>query len=425
MIERSILKNGLQVVTNQMEGRDSIGLAIWVRVGSRHERKKVTGISHYVEHMLFKGTKQRTTRKIKEEIEGIGGSMNAFTGEECTCYFVKIPKQYFEASFDVLQDMVNDSILKAIEIEKERTVIVEEIKMYLDQPSSHVHELISELLWPDQPLGWPIAGTIKSVCDIERRDLVNHVRSFYHPNNLLVTACGDVTHQEVLDLTEKHFQNRKKKAPSKFSKARVKSRKKKSKTLFLNKKTEQTHFVLGFHGLPRAHPDRYRLAVLNVILGGNMSSRLFEELREQRGLAYEIRSGLSFFEGAGSLTISAGVEPKKAAQSIRVIMRELTKLKRKEVSKSELRRAKDYFLGQMSLGLEDTLDNILWYGERVLYGGPVPDINEIRNQIEHVSVSELKRIATQIFQRKDIHLALIGPLDDAYQRKVASELTLS
>src|SRR3990167_4306346 len=194
MLEESLLPNGLRIVSNRIQGRDSIGLAIWVRVGGRHERKRLSGISHFVEHMLFKGTKTRSTKRIKEEVEGVGGTMNAFTGEESTCYFVKIPKQHLEAAFDVLQDMVSHAILKPEEVGKERTVILEEIKMYLDQPSHHVHELMSELLWPNHALGRPIAGTIQTVSEIRRSDLAHHIGSYYHPGNLLVTACGDLSH---------------------------------------------------------------------------------------------------------------------------------------------------------------------------------------------------------------------------------------
>ena len=333
MYEESFLKNGLRIVTKRLDGRASIGLAIWVKVGGRYEQKNLAGVSHFVEHMLFKGTKTRSTKLIKEGIEGIGGVMNAFTSEECTCYFVKIPKSYLEQSFDVLQDMVNESILKVEEIKKERTVILEEIKMYLDLPSQHVHEVMSELLWPNQPLGQPIAGTFETVSKMTRRNLFHHVGAYYHPKNMLITACGEIGHGQITSLTEHYFSNRTLRTPSWFRPLKQTNHRN-SIFRFIDKKTEQTHFVIGFHGLPRDHKDRYRLGILNVILGGNMSSRLFEEVREQRGLAYEIKSGLSFFHDTGSLTISAGVEPQKASLAVRVIMRELNRLKKTPVTKN-------------------------------------------------------------------------------------------
>ncbi len=421
MYEQSTLDNGLQIVTNRLSGRESVGLAIWVRVGGRYEQKKLSGISHFVEHMLFKGTKKRTTKEIKENIEGVGGMLNAFTSEESTCYFVKIPKNRFEHAYDVLQDMVNDATLSVDEFKKERTVILEEIKMYLDLPSQHVHEIMSELLWANQPLGRPIAGTVETVSEMSRNDLYEHVQSYYHSKNILVTASGDIDHDYFKGITERYFARRADKQLSKFQVVKNSPNGKAARFQLINKKTEQTHFVIGFHGLPRNHVDRYKLGLLNVILGGNMSSRLFEQVREQRGLAYEIKSGLSFFHDSGSVSISAGVEPKKAPLAIKVIMKELSKLKRSFVSKNELRRAKDYFLGQFLLGLEDTLDNALWYGERILYGGELPNIQEIQSGMEKVTEDDIQNLANQFFKSSDIHLALIGPTDSTYESKITSE----
>lgn len=421
MYEQATLNNGLRIVTKRLDGRGSVGLAIWVRVGGRYEQKHVSGISHFVEHMLFKGTQRRTTKQIKEDIEGVGGMLNAFTGEESTCYFVKIPKPHLEHAFDVLQDMVNNAALDAEEFRKEKTVILEEIKMYLDLPSQYVHEIMSELLWPTQPLGRPIAGTLDTVSNLKRGDLNRHVKTYYHPRNILVTACGEIDHDQIKSLTADHFNGRLTKPVSKFQGAKAVRQNPKSRFRFLDKKTEQTHFVVGFHGLSRKHADRYQLAVLNVILGANMSSRLFEQVREQRGLAYEIKSGLSFFEDTGSISISAGVEPKKTSLAVRVIMRELSRLKRSPVSKNELRRAKDYFMGQLMLGLEDTLDHALWFGERVLYGGGILEPAEIERMIECVSQTDVQNLAKRFFRTADVHLSLIGPVDAKFERQVKAE----
>lgn len=421
MYEQSALENGLKIVTNQLGGRESVSLAIWVRVGGRYEKKNLSGISHFVEHMLFKGTKKRTTKEIKESIEGVGGMLNAFTGEESTCYFVKIPKHRLEHAYDVLQDMVNDAALSVAEFKRERTVILEEIKMYLDLPSQHVHEVMSELLWANQPLGRPIAGTIETVSEMNRNHLYDHVQSYYHPKNILVTASGDIDHQYFKGITERYFAKRTTKSPSKFEAVKDSPDAKRTRFRFIDKKTEQTHFVIGFHGLPRNHEDRFKLGLLNVILGGNMSSRLFEQVREQRGLAYEIKSGLSFHHDSGSVTISAGVEPKKASLAVKVIMRELSKFKRLRVSKNELRCAKDYYFGQFLMGLEDTLDNALWFGERVLYGGQLPEIQEVKEEVEKVTEEDIQNLAKRLFQSKDLRLALIGPTDSGYESKITSE----
>ena len=422
MYEPSALDNGLKIVTNRLGGRESVSLAIWIRVGGRYEKKELAGISHFVEHMLFKGTKNRTTKEIKENIEGVGGMLNAFTSEESTCYFVKIPKNKFEHAYDVLQDMVNHATLSVDEFKKERTVILEEIKMYLDLPSQHVHEIMSELLWTNQPLGRPIAGTIDTVSGMTRNDLYGHVQSYYHPKNILVTASGDIDHDHFKEITQHYFEKSPVKSLSKFQSVKSSSNGKRTNRFrFINKKTEQTHFVIGFHGLPRNDADRYKLGIMNVILGGNMSSRLFEQVREQRGLAYEIKSGLGFFHDAGSISISAGVEPKKGSLAVKVIMKELDRLKRSFVSKNELRRAKDYFLGQFLLGLEDTLDNALWFGERVLYGGQLPKVEEIKNEVEKVTEEHIKILANRFFKSSDVHLALIGPLDSKYESAIRSQ----
>ena len=417
--EQSVLDNGLRIVSSRLGERESIGIAIWVRVGARYEKRKISGISHFLEHMLFKGTKTRSTKRIKEDVEGVGGMFNAFTGEESTCYFVKISKLHFERAFDVLQDMMNHSVLEREDFDKEKTVILEEIKMYLDLPSQYVQEVMSELLWPNQALGRPIAGTLETVSTLTRNDLVRHIRSYYQPRNFLIAVCGEMEHSYVERLAKQYFNHRYEQTKSQFRPAYTKP--KHERFRFLDKKTEQTHFVIGFHGLSRNDPARYQLAILNVILGANMSSRLFEEVREKRGYAYEIKSGLGFFHDTGALTISAGVEPKKTPLAMRVIMRELKRLKQKPVPSSELRRAKDYFMGQLLLSLEDTLDHVLWYGERVLYGGDIPSYDEIHEEVERVTSDDIQSLAKRFFHTQKIHLSLIGPLGKNFEAKVRSE----
>ncbi len=423
MYYQSGLENGLKVVTARLAKRESVGLAIWVRVGGRHETKEVSGISHFVEHMVFKGTKNRSAKDIKQEIEGVGGMFNAFTSEESTCYFVKIPKTYLESAFDVLQDMVNFPSFQPADIEKERTVILEEIKMYVDLPSQYVHEIMTELLWPNQPLGYPIIGTTETVSSFRRGDLENHLRKFYRPQHMMISACGEIEHTQIEALARKHFSN--------ISKSRemphcpAVTRRNAKKIRIMDKKTEQMHFVIGFHGLSRNDPARYPLAILNVILGANMSSRLFEEVRERRGLAYEIKSGVNFLNDTGAMTVSAGVEPGKTTLAVKVIMNELAKFKRTRVSPGELKRAKEYFLGQLKLGLEDTLDQTLWPGERVLYGGPVPSVEEIESGIKAVTAEAVKQVANRIFKRSDIHFALIGPVHGSFEKKIRRELVFA
>jgi len=419
-IER--MTSGLRVTTCEMPGKDSIAVGIWVKVGGRYEIAKYAGISHFVEHMLFKGTKNRNTREIKEDIEGVGGMLNAFTAEELTCYFVKMLKQHFHLALDVLSDMVRNPLFLETEIEKERTVIVEEIRMYHDLPSHYVHDLIGTLLWPKQPLGFLLAGDEKSVSGIKRPNLLNFAKEYYHPMNILVSVCGDITHAEVMKAVERYFPDGKKCDESEFRKAVVKQTK--PNLNIVDKKTEQTHFVIGMHGYSRFHPERHKASLLNIIMGANMSSRLFEEVREKRGLAYEISSRNSFLQDTGSFTISAGVETKKAPLAIKVILKELEKIRKKPVSTDELRRAKDYFLGQFYMGLEDTLDQMSWIGERVLYMGEIPSKFEIEKQIEQITPEQITEAANDIFKNNRLNLALIGNLSDKAKAQIQNEFTL-
>ncbi|MDA9101340.1 insulinase family protein [Omnitrophica bacterium] len=418
----STLPNGVRVVTVPMQERDSASVAIWVQTGGRFESKKESGISHVLEHMLFKGTKRRTTRQIKEEIEGVGGVLNAFTSEEVTCYFAKLLKEHYPRALDVLSDMVNHATLDGGELMKEKTVILEEIKMYRDLPAHHVHELLGELLWRGHPLGRPIAGTVESVAAMTRKQVVEYKKRYYQPKNILVSVSGPVQHYEVLDLVKRHFPQTGYGRASKFQTFRGKQSV--PRAHFMEKDTEQTHFALGLHGYSKSHPDRYSLGLLNIILGANMSSRLFEQVREKRGLAYEIRSSLSFYQDTGAVTISAGVETKKTAMTLAVILKELEKLKRKPVTDGELRRAKDYFMSQLYLALEDTLDHVLWVGERALEKQELPDPHKIRQRIEAVSRESILQTARKLFVTSNLNFSLIGPVHQTVQARIRRDLKI-
>lgn len=412
----SKLANGLQVLTVPMRDRESAAVAVWARVGGRYEPEKISGVSHFLEHMLFKGTKRRTPQQIKQEVEGVGGSMNAFTGEEATCYFAKLLVRDFPKAFDVLSDMVNEAALDPKELERERPVILEEIKMYLDQPSQHVQELMGELLWPEQPLGRNLAGTAESVSGISRQEMVDYKGQYYQPKNILVSVSGSVDPEKVLELAEKTFSARAGGAASHFEKA--KTAQTGPRFHFVEKKTEQTHLVVGYHGFAKGDPRRFALGVLNVLLGGNMSSRLFEEVREKRGLAYEIRSGSAHFQDTGSFAVSAGVEHHKAATALQVILKELEKVVQKPVPDEELHRAQEYFIAQFLMGLEDTLDHLLWVGEKLLYSQEVLSRSEITQRIRSVTAADVQNVAAEIFSPRRANLALIGPLKEAEQNKI-------
>ena len=416
------LENGLRVLTIPMANRDSAAVAVWVKAGGRYEPRKISGVSHFLEHMMFKGTPARTTRQIKEEIEGVGGILNAFTGEEMTCYFAKLLKQYYPRALEVLSDMVLHATVPADELAKERQVILEEIKMYRDLPSHHVHDLMGELLWPHQPLGRTLSGPPETVSRMTRAEILKYKKDYYHNSNILVSISGDVDHEEVLAHAAAIYQTRQQKKASTFVPA--KSDQSRPRTHFYEKKTEQTHLVIGLHALPRMHPDRYKLGLLHIMLGANMSSRLFEEVREKRGLAYEIKSGMSAFQDAGVFTVSAGVETKKIVRAVEVILRELAKVRKSFVKAGELRRAKDYFMSQVSLGVEDTLDHLLWVGEKALCAGELPDKTEIRQKIEAVTLEDIQGIAQKIFRTGNLNFSLIGPVPEKMQREITQKLVI-
>lgn len=417
------LENGLRVLTVPMANRDSAAVAVWVKAGGRYESRKLSGVSHFLEHMMFKGTKRRNTRQIKEDIEGVGGILNAFTGEEVTCYFAKLLKQHYTRGMDVLSDMVLNATIPADELIKERTVILEEIKMYRDLPSHHVHDLMGELLWPDQSLGRTLSGTPETVSQMTRADLSRYKQDYYHSQNILVSISGDVDHEEVLQQVSSLYNaSGAKKKESVFKPAE--SRQTKPRTHFFEKKTEQTHFVLGMHALPRMHPDRYKLGLLHVILGANMSSRLFEEVREKRGLAYEIKSSIAAYQDAGAFTVSAGVETSKTLRAMSVILKELGKVKKRFVRADELRRAKDYFMSQVYLGVEDTLDHMLWAGEKAICSGELPDKKEICEKVEAVTVEEIRQVARDYFRTRNLNLALIGPVPEKMQKELSKNLVI-
>jgi predicted Zn-dependent peptidase len=405
-----------------MKERESAAVAIWVRAGGRFEPKRLSGVSHFLEHMLFKGTRRRSARQIKKEVEGVGGVLNAFTSEESTCYFAKLPAVHFARALDVLIDMVKEATLDPREIDRERTVILEEIKMYRDQPAQYVHELMGELLWPDQPLGRSLAGIPETVSSFKRPEMLGYKRRYYQPTNLVVSVSGPVSHSDVLRMTQERFPLGEAGGRSQFERARVNQTK--PRFHFIEKETEQTHFNIGFHGFSKHDPRRYALGLLNIILGANMSSRLFEEVREKRGLAYEIKSGVGHYQDTGLLSISAGVENRKVSLALGVIVQELRKLTRKPVPREELRRAKDYFLGQFLMGLEDTLDHLVWVGEKVLYGEAVPDRAKITQEIERVRAEDMQKIARQLFRTPNLNLALIGPQKEKEQERVKGKLVI-
>ncbi len=408
MYKKTTLDNGVRVVTADMKGRHSLAVGIWLNVGGRFEDPKLLGISHFLEHMVFKGTKKYSCQKIKESIEGVGGSFNGFTAEEATCYLIKIPFRYSELALDILSQMAVHPTFPAGELEKERTVVLEEIKMYKDLPQSYVYELLDELLWPDQPLGRSILGTAESVKAISRQDLISYRQRHYSGANIVISAAGALAHDPFVRKAAKFLSAVPKSQTNPFEKAKLAQPYPGLKVYA--KDTEQTHLALGFHSLHRDHPLRFALVIMNIILGGSSSSRLFNEIREKRGLAYEIGSLAKRLRDTGALIVHAGIDTAKAEEALKVIFQELGKMAARPVSKEELHRAKEYFLGQLMISLEDTMDQMLWTGESTLTLDKTLTVKQVVEQVRKVSAADVKNVAGMLFGKEKANLALIGPL---------------
>lgn len=393
-----------------MDHMESVSIGIWLRTGGRYEDKPINGISHLLEHLLFKGTKTRDMKAIKEAIEGRGGSFNGFTSEEFTCYLVKVLSKDAELGIDILSDMVLNPRLDGVEIEKEKNVIIEEINMYKDIPSQHVHEILAEMMWPDQPLGMPLAGSVDSVKSITRQTLSAYKEKHYNPKNIVVVCAGKIDGKEFVRSSGRFLGGVKPGEVSSFPKAIVSQKAPSFKLHF--KDTEQTHVALGLHTLHRFHPDKHIASLLNVILGANMSSRLFHIVRDEMALCYEISSSIRRYEDCGAFTVSAGVDHKKFRKAIEVILRELGRTTREPVGREELGRAKEYYKGQLLFALEDTMSHMLWLGEKIAAGESDVNIKDILAKIEKVTAEDVMRVASEIFRTGNINLAVISPLKE-------------
>jgi len=406
--ELKTIPGGTRVLCERMPGRESVTVGVWIKTGSRYEPARLQGISHFLEHMLFKGTPRRTSRQISRAIEGIGGSLNGFTSEECTCYWARVRKDHLAEAVDVLLDMVAHPRLTEDDLERERGVILEEMRMYRDNPAYHVHELIQEAMWPDQPLGRSILGTAGTIARMKRSDLANYHSRRYAPDQTAVVACGEVDAAELFELvrgrvTEGKATRRTRTRPGEFARNGTRE-------LIDTRPIEQANLSLGFPGLSRDHPDRCSLILLSIILGGNMSSRLFQEIREKRGWVYSIRSDPESYCDCGDLVISAGLPPEKLEATVKLIGKELRRIREKAPAKSELARAREYYLGQTALSLEKTSSRMFWLGGHLLATGRVATPNELYAKVKAVTPRSLLAMARRVFRPGKCCTAVIGPI---------------
>ncbi|MBV9256957.1 MAG: insulinase family protein [Ktedonobacteraceae bacterium] len=404
---QTTLHNGLRLLTTPMPGMRSASIAFFFTVGSRYEQKPVAGVSHFIEHMLFKGSQRYpTARLISEAIEGVGGVFNASTGKELTSYTARVPGEYLSVVLKVLADMVRYPLFDPEEIEKERGVIIEELSATQDDPQEWVNLLIDEVMWPDLPLGRDDAGTIETVAQLQRRQMLDYLNAHYRPNSLVISIAGNIDQRQIVQLTEDLFGNWEAgerqhyvpcPPPCNVAPVRI-----------IKKATEQTNICLATVGASYASADYYPLLLLNGVLGDGMSSRLFQSIREEQGLAYDIGSYFNSYAETGNLVISAGVDPSHTQEAIRAIITELERLCDTPMPTDELERMKAYVRGGIVLGLEGTQQVASWLGSQECLHNRVHAIDEVVASINAVTTQDIQRVAQSCFASEWRRLAIIG-----------------
>jgi len=410
------LKNGLKIVTLEMKEANSVAIGMWIKAGSRFETQKLAGAAHFIEHILFKGSKKFSMYEVKELIEGSGGTLNAFTSEENTCLFAKVLPDKLDIAIDVLADMIISAKFDKAEVEKERQVILEEIKMYKDLPHHVVSEKLDELLWPNHPLGRPIIGNEKIISGMSLQELIEFKEKYYNPSNIVVSVTGNFKESNLLQLIEKTFKKEKKGSEATY--VRFGMPDEECRIDIAEKQIEQTHITLGVRTFDRFDKDNFSLNTANIAIGGNMSSRLFNEVREKRGLAYAISSDLKKYMDTGAFIVSAGIDNKKVLEALEVIVEELRKFKVSDISEKELERAKEYYAGHFLMMLEETLAHMIYIGEKVVMGEKILSISEIIKKIKSIKPGDIKNVMQKVFHQQKIKLATIGPLNDKAREEI-------
>lgn len=411
---KQTLSNGLRVLTIPMPSLESVTVTVWVKTGSRNENSKNSGVSHFLEHMFFKGTTNRPTAKqIAEEIDQIGGVQNAGTSKEYTEYYIKCRADKIEVAFDLLSDMTLNSLLDSKEIEREKGSIIEEIRMYEDTPMMNIGEVFESLIYSGHPLEMDIAGTEKTVAGMKRDNFLDYKKAFYNPDNMLITVAGGVTEKEVVSLSQKYFSGLKNEKTNTLENLFVTSQSR-PKTKLHNKKKEQTHVVLGFLADGKNYKNKYAQTLLATILGGGMSSRMFTEVRERRGLAYSVRSSMDRYTDIGYLGTYAGLDTKRALEAVKVMVDEHYKMidGKSPVTGKELTKSKEFLKGHLALALEDTSDVSSFFGDQELFSEKVLTPEEVFKQVDGVTMDEVIFEAKRLFVPERLNLAIIGPYEN-------------
>ncbi len=411
MFEKIILKNGMRVLLVRADHIETATVLLLVGTGSKYEIKRNNGISHFLEHLLGKGTKKRPTEKeVAETIDSIGGVFNFFTGKEITGFWVKLQSKFLDTALDWISDIYLNSLFRERDIESEKGVIIEEINHYLDTPIEYVGDLFEELLYKGQPAGFPILGKKENIKRFKKEDFLKYRKEHYCAKNTLLCIAGRIKDSEIEKRVERLF----KKINTSFPKGKKKviERQKKPNFLLLFKETDQTHLCLGVRTFPLSSPKRFAISLISTILGGPMSSRLFIEVRAKRGLAYYIKTTSQFYTDSGYLVTQAGISHQNVEKGIRLILREYNRMKERKISKKELEKMKENLKGRISISLESSHNQASFFGEQEILLGKILTPKEIFNEIDKVTQDDIQEISREIFRPEKLNLALIGPFKE-------------
>jgi len=405
-VRKEVLPNGLTIITEPMSAVRSVSIGIWVHAGSRHEREPENGITHFLEHMVFKGTRNRTAEEIARAADAIGGHLDAFTAKECTSFSIKVLDEHLPRAFDILADLVKNPLLRPEDIAKESRVIQEEIKMVEDTPDDLVHEIFTQSYWRGHALGRPILGTRQTVNSFNRRRLTGYFHGHYTPQNIIISAAGHLKHARIVDLIAKEFSDLPSGSPPPRDSAPVPHPVIRHR---YKKNLEQAHICLGAPAYSHSHEKRYACYIMNTVMGGGMSSHLFQNIREQRGLAYAVFSGLSSFRDAGCLNVYAGTAKENIRQVVQLIIEEFHRMKTQPLAEEELQRAKDYLKGSMMLGLESTSSRMSNLARQEMYFGRHITLDEIVKRVDAVTAEDVLGVANELLNHDRIGLTVLSP----------------
>jgi predicted Zn-dependent peptidase len=417
LVRRTVLPGGLRVITEAMPTVRSVSFGVWVGVGSRDESPSLAGATHYLEHLLFKGTKRRDALQIAAALDAVGGEMNAFTAKEYTCYYARVLDADLPLAVDVICDMVTSSLIAGADVDSERGVILEEIAMHDDEPGDAVHDVFAETVFGDSPLGRPVLGTVESIEALSRQAIAGYYRRRYRPGSLVISAAGNINHASVVRLVRRAFEQAgalgsedDRPAPARLAARSRASRSRRGRISVVSRPTEQANLVLGGSGVPRTDDRRFALGVLNSALGGGMSSRLFQEIREKRGLAYSVYSYASQYAETGLFGVYVGCLPKKVDQVLDLCRTELAAVADAGISDEELARGKGQMRGSLVLGLEDTGSRMSRLGKSELVYGELMSVDEILGHIDAVTMDDVRAVARDVAAGVS-SLAVIGPFE--------------